>query len=741
MPFRDAQRRIIEEYDDGLMGVSAVPGSGKTYTLSHLAARLVQRLSETSPNQEVLIVTFSNSAVNSFKKRIADILQFERRLLPYVGYRVRTLHGLAHDIVRERPSLVGLADDFQIVDDRTAANIRRDIVMAHLPAWRGVMERYVNRDLSEKQIKGVLARDFPELFTNIVDRFIGHAKDNQVTPDQLEQRLEGFESETFELARFATVVYGDYQRSLAFRGAVDFSDLIHLALEAVQRDPLFLARLQSRWAYILEDEAQDSSALQEQMLRLLSRGKNWVRVGDPNQAINTTFTTSNPRFLSQFLDSEQVLDRPLPHSGRSSRKIIKAANELVRWTMAEHPLAESRAVFYEQDILPTEPGDTQQNPSDANSTIHIHYQPGKMVTPDDELQIVMRSVKNFIEQSPGKTVAVLVPENNRGFKLAEILRRENVPYEELLRSTTSTRVAAAYLRSILLYLSTPYDAQALARLYRDVWWQLTFANDETRDVAIPFQALGKHRQLEALIYPVEGSAVELPFGDDTELADNVERFLQHVRRWLSALALPIDQLVLTVSQDIFHEPPDIALAYRLAVLLRSFAEENPSWGIGQFAEELRVITDNERRFIGFDDAASGFEPAPGKVTIATMHAAKGLEWDRVYLMSINNYSFPSLIASDNYAGQRWFVRDELNLEADVLAQLYALIKDMPYSEANATRTAFFEYAAERLRLLYVGITRAKSDLIITWNAGRSWERGTVANLALPVIYLHSWLAG
>ncbi|MBZ0309173.1 MAG: UvrD-helicase domain-containing protein, partial [Anaerolineae bacterium] len=116
--FREAQRKIIEEYQGGLMGISAVPGSGKTFTLSYLAARLVQELArEYVPyEREVLMVTFANAAVNSFKSKIADILQRERRMLPYVGYRVRTLHGLAHDIVRERPGLVGLAEDFQIVD-------------------------------------------------------------------------------------------------------------------------------------------------------------------------------------------------------------------------------------------------------------------------------------------------------------------------------------------------------------------------------------------------------------------------------------------------------------------------------------------------------------------------------------------------------------------------------------------------------------------------------------------------
>ena len=75
-----------------------------------------------------------------------------------------------------------------------------------------------------------------------------------------------------------------------------------LALQALHADADFLARLQERWPYVLEDEAQDSSALQEQMLRLLTaQENNWVRVGDPNQAINTTFTSAETRFLRDFI--------------------------------------------------------------------------------------------------------------------------------------------------------------------------------------------------------------------------------------------------------------------------------------------------------------------------------------------------------------------------------------------------------------------------------------------------------
>jgi DNA helicase II / ATP-dependent DNA helicase PcrA len=185
------------------------------------------------------------------------------------------------------------------------------------------------------------------------------------------------------------------------------------------------------------------------------------------------------------------------------------------------------------------------------------------------------------------------------------------------------------------------------------------------------------------------------------------------------------------------------LGYKIAALLKSIASANPSWRLTQFVEELRIISQNERKFIGFDDAESGYEPPKGKITIATMHAAKGLEWDRVYLMSVNNYSFPSAMPFDEYLGEKWFVREDLNLDTEAIAQLQSIVEGWQdrYTLGVASQQARIDYAAERLRLLYVGITRAKSDLIITWNTGRFWEKGgtAVKNPAVPLYHLKDFL--
>jgi DNA helicase-2/ATP-dependent DNA helicase PcrA len=204
--------------------------------------------------------------------------------------------------------------------------------------------------------------------------------------------------------------------------------------------------------------------------------------------------------------------------------------------------------------------------------------------------------------------------------------------------------------------------------------------------------------------------------------------------------LPVDQLLLTLAQNLFTELTDLALAHKLAVELRHRQDLNPDWRLPELTEELAVIARNQRRFLGFEEADVGFEPPAGVVTVATMHRAKGLEWDRVYLMAVNNYNFPSAQPEDSYIAEKWFIRGRLNLEAEALAQLRALYEDNPaaYVEGAATLQARTDYAAERLRLLYVGITRAKKELVITWNSGRSQPDRPPYQQATSFAALSTW---
>lgn len=152
-----------------------------------------------------------------------------------------------------------------------------------------------------------------------------------------------------------------------------------------------------------------------------------------------------------------------------------------------------------------------------------------------------------------------------------------------------------------------------------------------------------------------------------------------VRRWHEAVLLPIDQLILTISQDIFTEPSRLALSYKIALLLERAAKTHPDYSLLQFIAELDLIVKNERRLLGFSEEDTGFDPDQykGRVVVATIHKAKGLEWDRVYLLSANNYDFPSAQEYDQYIGEKYFVRDQLNLEAEALAALKGVLAGDP----------------------------------------------------------------
>ncbi len=848
LPFtpRPSQQNILR-YNGGRLGIAAVPGAGKTHILSALAAQIIHS-GVLQDDQEVLIVTLVNSAVDNFEARIKKF--FDNPLQALYKYRVRTLHGLAHDIVREKPASVGLENRFSIIDEREAGFIRRESVNAWLANHS--FDEYLDPALDQSKMDWAKRDQLPNLLDSLALAFIRSSKDRLITPESLRAKLDASPT-PLPLAELGYSIYADYQRALAYRGAVDFDDLIRLALTLLENDEDYLARLQYRYPFILEDEAQDSSRTQERILSLLSGGflpersrsdsggvveggvagdpalrlrssenarrsaqrgelgGNWVRVGDPNQAIFETFTTASPELLRAFIQNNPSVD--MPESGRSQPSILALANHLIDWVMTSHPIPEARTALSVPHIVPVPEDDPQQNPPDDPEAIKFI---SKKYTPEEELEAVVKSVKGYVDSiwdfpdDDKPTIAILVPRNQRGVDVVNALRQKGIEPIELISSTSETRAAAGSLSYLLGYLADPQSARKLSKAYevfrRD--WRLeteggkrgeerigelengqaagraqaveTNAADGTGGLDIPSanasgysttELLGTVTRLLRKMVDVENFIAPQNADDwlSAVRANEAEQVIQElnafrvvIQRWLSAVTLPIDQLVLTLAQDVFSEASDLALAHKLALVLRSAADDHADWRLPELTAELAVIAKNERRFIGFSSDDSGFDPERhrGRVVVTTMHKAKGLEWDRVYLMSVNNYDFPSAMPNDRFISERWFVRSGLDLTAEALAQLSALgwsrygdagrVGRSPYrdpsptrppsneydwyEEGAATMRSRLDYVKERLRLFYVGITRAKRELIITWNSGRQGD----ATPSLALSELMGW---
>ncbi len=784
---RPSQQKILE-YTGGRLGIAAVPGAGKTHILSALAAKIIHE-GWIASDQEVLIVTLVNSAVDNFESRIKRF--FDNPVQSLYKYRVRTLHGLAHDIVREKPARVGLEERFSIIDEREAGFVRKEAVNAWFANNAQRLDDYLDPSLDNKKLDWVRRDQLPEMVDQLALAFIRSSKDRLLTPEMLRLKLDAAPT-PLPLAELGYSIYADYQRALAYRGAVDFDDLIRLALTLLETDDEYLERLRYRYPFILEDEAQDSSISQQRILNLLAgEGGNWVRVGDPNQAIFETFTTADPELLRQFIRENPHAD--MPESGRSQQSIINLANHLIDWVMDSPPDPNVKGALSAPYIVPAPEEDPQRNPPDNPAAVKFI---SKRYTPEEELEAVVKSVKGLLdsvwdfpdEEKP--TIAILVPRNHRGIEAIDALKRRGVETIELISSTSSTRAAAGSLSYLLSFLSDPQSAPKLSKVYqvfRRDWREaksrqvvekqepeeLETGESEIREEEIvaveeeasPVEAidpkkaeaeqnkyrsallnrvtklLRKMENVEDFVAPHQSDRwlTMISESEPEPVVEELQVFRVNVQRWLKSVMLPIDQLVLTLAQDVFTSAPDLALAHKLAIVLRQAADDHPDWRLPELTAELAVIAKNERRFIGFSSDDSGFDPEQhrGKVVVTTMHKAKGLEWDRVYLMSINNYDFPSNMPNDRFISEKWFIRNSLNLEAEALAQLNALESNNEYSwyeEGNATLQSRINYVKERLRLFFVGITRAKRELIVTWNTGRQGD----ATPSLPMAELMGW---
>ncbi len=732
---RPSQEAILR-FRGGKMGIAAVPGAGKTYVLSALAAHLIAE-KRLEPHQEILIVTLTNSAVENFSTRIAQHLR-TLGLLPRLGYRVRTLHGLAHDIVREKPEKVGLDERFTILDEFETGRILRDVATQWLMQHPEFIESYIG-ELSADKEREARREHFPAAVEKLALAFIRTAKDLRITPERLRERLKD-QPQSLPLVEMGCDIYAEYQRVLNYRGGVDFDDLVRLALDLLESDPGYLKRLQDRWPFVLEDEAQDSSRSQEALLRLIvgdvtpSSGRGWVRVGDPNQAIYETFTTANPYLLRRFI-AEEADERPtLSESGRSQPGIVTLANRLIRWVMQEHPIPEARDALQPPFIRPLSGEDGQVNPPQDFQAIYLQ---SKRYTPEEEIKDIVRSLQRWLPKNPDRTVAVLVTDNRRGGHFMDALRQAGLPAVELLRTSQTTRTAAFLLAEVLKWLEQPTCARRLSEVYQKVW-----RRNEEKEERVKAAAEWL-RRCDVIAYlspfPAESALEEQFAGLLPEVQDELRAFRKMARRWQALTLLPVDQLILTLAPDLFTTAAELALAHKIARALAQIAGQHPDWQLPDLIRELHLIAENERRFLspGVED---GFDPEAhkGKVVVATIHKAKGLEWDRVYVTSVSNYEFPSGEEGDTFKSEEWFVRDGLSLQAEMLEQLNCLLHPEEYhvyEEGVASRRARVDYVRERLRLLYVAITRARRELIITWNHG---IRKTNIQ-ALPFAILKEWL--
>jgi len=277
-------------------------------------------------------------------------------------------------------------------------------------------------------------------------------------------------------------------------------------------------------------------------------------------------------------------------------------------TVSDHPIPEVRDALSTPFIEPVGKGEEGTNPTDKPDQIHLIT---NKYTPIQEVSAVVDSIENWLPEHPEETVAILVPRNTRGFAVIDELKQRGS------------------LGNLLAYLANPDDPKRLSSAYK-VWRR---QDREDPSVWTKVQELAslirKCRHVEDFIWPRPNRdwlyEVQIE-QEEPQAYQQLLEFRELIRYWQSAILLPIDQLILTLAQDIFTDAHELAITHKLAILLRQANETHENWKLPEFTEELAVIARNERRFLGFGEEDTGFDPDKyrGKVIVATMSIDIGI---------------------------------------------------------------------------------------------------------------------
>lgn len=692
-----AGQREVAAYRKGMLAVPAVPGAGKTTVLAYLASCLIAE--GCIGKGKILIVTYMTSSVANFKARIALFL--EKTGLPKTkGYEVRTLHSLAVNILKERPDRILMQEELQVIDeldqDRIIKNYTLAWIDSHFDIWKCAIKTPEKSNSYERHLE-----DWRKETVKLMKVMIRQFKSNGISAGEAREKTATLPASSF--LRWCAEVYGEYQQWLVQAGAVDFEDMIHQAALLLREDGELLARLQARWSYIFEDEAQDSNPLQEEILKLLAgEDGNLLRVGDSNQAIMGTFTNAEPELFRRFC--RMVDNQPILMASRSSRDIIDLANYLVEWADSCHPEPVCRDALANQLICPVSPEDKFPNPEPGEYRIAAPC----FASDAEEIEKICRHAANYAAVNPHKTLAILAPADYILQEAANTLAGLGVNFYELTRLPRERQRTADDLAAVLQFLACPQDNLVFMAMLTRLMPVL--AENEYHVL----RSWLEQEYLEELFFPLHSAGFlhGMPAAFTTlPVWAELQNVLAKVREWLEADCLSPDALTLYIADQLSLCREEREVAARIALDMRRRLEQNAALRLDTLLLEIDAIKNTGHKFANIVFERRGYVPKPGVVNLVTCHKAKGLEWDMVYVIGTTTAEYPSSLKDKIRSEIRFLHDDAANPTALTIAELRAVFFGNVC--ADPLMAAKADVISERLRLLYVAITRAKESLVIS----------------------------
>ena len=715
--YREDQLPIIN-YEGGKMAVPAVPGAGKTFIVTNLVAKLLQEKKQ--GKGKILILTYMNSAVNNFKVRIKKILE-EKNIEEKNSYEVMTIHSLAVKIIKEKPEIVMLNEDFNIADDLQKTMILNDCINNFKinggeKAFRFFLKEQKDVEWAQRQLDA-----WENGFYDLVQNTISELKYKDIKPQKLEQYLN---ENRRGILKIILPIYKQYEKQLKSNGLLDYDDMLILAYKILSMDEDLKRKYQNKYEYVFEDECQDSNEIQGKIIGLIcEEHKNLVRVGDINQSITGTFSSSDPKFFKEFIEESDFCYK-MDMSNRSSKDIINLANELVRY-VTQNLQEECRDALEEMNIktVPKNMG-YKENPEPDKYQINYKY----YETFDKEIEQSVKFVRNIHKKYPDKSIGILVPYNDHINLVAKELIKEDLEFEELGPNSLRKRRVIDNIDLIIDFILNCDNIDKLIEVLDKV-----YIKTDNKEGKKDFLQLLKENN-----YTVENLLYDKDYSKNIIIdinSDLYESFLYGLESLKNIIEYPltrVDKLILFIGDTLLIEKEERAIVDYLGLYVKYLQSENNNINLQQI---YNLLSDRKNRVFSYIieivSEINGYEPYPGSITVCNYHKSKGLEWDCVFLLGMTEFNFPDNIYQ-KFQCDKWYLKEKYkNPQANIKAEIDLMLQGEVTK--NYPKEIKENLIKEKIRLLYVGITRAKEMLILSASAKNSAQDKRNQN---PSMYLN-----
>ncbi len=621
----DSQKEAVEATEGPAM-VIAGAGSGKTRVLTYRIAHLINKGVDPF---NILSLTFTNKAAQEMKERIGKIVGYSEARNIWMG----TFHSVFARILRSEAEKIGYPQNFTIYDTQDAKNLIKTILK--------------EQGLDEKIYK-----------PNLVYNRISAAKNNLLSAAAYINNTT-IQSEDRQAAKPKIgEVYKIYESRCFKAGAMDFDDLLFKTNVLLRDHPAVLNNYQHRFKYILVDEYQDTNFSQYIIVKKLAAAfENICVVGDDAQSIYAFRGANIQNILNFKTDYSEAKTFKLEENYRSTKNIVNAANSIIK-----HNKEQIEKNVFTSNV--------------EGSKIKIH----RAATDNEEGKIVANLIfdNQLAAQAHNKDFAILYRTNAQSRAMEEALRRKNIPYKIYGGLSFYQRIEVKDLLSYFRMIINPNDEEALKRIIN---YPARGIGKTTMD-KIAITANNNQKSIWQIITNLNQYNVGINNGAQTKIGNFIEMMKSFASQLMSKNAYELGNEIASTTgilKELYTDrtPEGISRYENIQELLNGLKEftetENEEdgdvtpRGLAEFLQDVALLTnaDNEK------------DEDRDKVTLMTIHSAKGLEFPYVHVVGLEENLFPSQMS--------------LTSRADL---------------------------EEERRLFYVAITRAEKEIHLSFAASR-----------------------